>query len=146
MLYQENSYRNIILIAAGMGITPLYQLAKRIVENDEDETRITLLFSCKNYQVIPLREQIHSMQSYWNFSVRYFLSDDVHRFAEKQRKHDETIFYSRITEDILSKEINCISKTQNDSCVFVCGSKTFENVMMGYLKKFGIDNSCIVTL
>lgn len=145
LLYQENRYRNVVLIAAGTGIAPLYQLAKRITDNDEDETRITLLFSCKNYGTIPLREQIHSMQSYWNFTARYFLSEDVHCYAEKQRKHDETIYYSRLTEDILSKEMSRIPKTHNDCCVYLCGSKTFENEMTEYLKKLGLNNSNIVT-
>ena len=144
--YQENSYRNVILIAAGTGIAPLYQLAKTIVNNEEDETRVTLLFSCRSYKTIPLREEIHSMQSFWNFSVSYFLSDDVRCHDEKQQhKHDETVYYSRLTEDILLQEMNRISKTRDVSFVYLCGSKTFEKEMASYLKKSGIDSSCIVT-
>jgi len=141
--YQENCYRSVVLIAAGTGITPLYQLAKSILDNQEDETRVQLLFCCKNYREIALHDDIHSMQSYWNFSVRYFLSDGVD--ADELKRHNEMICYSHLNEEMLLDEMNGVRNVNGNFCVYLCGSKTFENDMIGYLNKFGIHNSSIVT-
>ncbi|KAJ3146823.1 hypothetical protein HDU86_008381 [Geranomyces michiganensis] len=43
--YEANSVADIGMIAGGTGITPMYQLIKRILRDPDDETRVTLLFA-----------------------------------------------------------------------------------------------------
>nr|CAG4639491.1 EOG090X0CKF [Daphnia magna] len=74
--YQPNSYRNVLLIAAGTGITPVYQIARMIIDNPEDETRVVLLYSCRTYADIIFRDKFHQLQDYWNFKDRQLLFRD----------------------------------------------------------------------
>ena len=142
--YQPNRYRNILLIAAGTGIAPLYQLAKLILGNEDDETRLTLFYCCKNYRSVILHDDIHCMQRYWNFDVTYFLSDDSNRDADQLRRHNERIVYGRLSRSILSEELEKI-RNVNDVGVFLCGSKTFESEITGYLVDCRVNSSLIIT-
>lgn len=139
--YKPNKYKNVLMIAAGTGITPMYQLAKLIVDNPDDETRVTLLYGCKNYQEILLRPQLHQMQDYWNFKVCYFLSDDIQQSANLVRKHNEDISYHRIDDEVVERMI----KDMNGSLrVYLCGPKAFEkDVLMNLTVKLTEKNSIV---
>lgn len=145
--YRANVYRDVVLIGAGTGITPLYQLARIITDNPEDETRVRLIYCCRTYGEILLRRELHEMQSFWNFTVRYFLSRDVRKEAEGFRKHNEDVTYSRLTEEELLKEIPSallVSGKSNVVKVFLCGPKPFESHVMNWLDKV-MDKSLIET-
>ncbi|KAJ3171950.1 hypothetical protein HDU88_006760 [Geranomyces variabilis] len=43
--YEANSVKDIGMIAGGTGITPMYQLIKRILRDPSDNTRVTLIFA-----------------------------------------------------------------------------------------------------
>ena len=79
--YEANTFKSVLLIAAGTGIAPIYQLANRIIDNEEDETKIVLLYACRTYDAILLRADLHRMQSYWNFSVETADSPQHHTAA-----------------------------------------------------------------
>lgn len=139
--YRSNLSRYVILIGAGTGIAPLYQLARTITDNEDDETRVKLLYSCRAYREILLRPELHRMQGYWNFSVRYFLSRDKQKEAESLRKHNEDITYSRLTKEILHQECCSLS-----SCVrvYLCGPKSFESYVIDSLESV-VDKYAIET-
>ena len=138
--YKPNSYSNVLFIAAGTGITPMYQLAKLVIDNPDDETRIKLLYCCRNYSEILLRAQLREMQDYWNFKVRYFLSDNV---SDSTALHNEDVNCHQLTYDIVHKEISSMKK--NSLRVFLCGPKSFEKQLIDNLTKIGIEKSSIVT-
>ncbi len=139
--YKPNRYSNILLIAAGTGITPMYQLSKLIIDNPEDETRVQLLYACKSYSEIFLRAHLHQMQDYWNFKVRYFLNGDVNHCANVL--HNEDVSYESLTDEIVRKEISVMKK--NSLRVYLCGPKAFEKQLTENLTKIGIERSSIVT-
>lgn len=139
--YKPNSHPKVLLIAAGTGIAPLYQLLKLIVDNQDDETRVTLFYGCRNYEEILLRPQLHEMQDFWNIKIRYFLSDDIEQRANAVRKHNEDIVYHKINADSVEKEVN----VTNSPRVYLCGPKAFEIHFVEKLTEFGVDKSSIVT-
>lgn len=141
--YKPNSYRNVLMIAAGTGITPLYQITKLIIDNPDDETRVFLLYGCKTYSEIIFQREFHHLQDYWNFKACYFLSDDENQDAETLKRHNEEIIYHTLDEETL-KEMSVIK--QSDSLrVYLCGSKAFEKKIIEYLTKIGIEKSSIIT-
>ena len=131
--YTANKDRCVTLIAAGTGIVPLYQLAKTIVDNDNDETRVKLIYCSKSYEDIILRTEIHRLQSYWNFSCQHYLDGGITE-ASLSKKHDEIVNYCKLTEDMLHKE-TCGMPIQTR--FYVCGPRNFEKDMVSYLKRFG---------
>lgn len=141
--YKPNTLGSVLLIAAGTGIVPLYQLADRIVENEDDETRVTLLYACRAYDEILLQPELHRMQNYWNFKVRYFLSRCDRQQADSARKHNEDVFCNRITREDLEAEISSLKSSSFR--VFVCGPRAFERHMIDWLKDSGVQQFQIDT-
>lgn len=141
--YTPNSYRNVLLIAAGTGITPIYQMARLVIDNPEDETRVLLLYSCKTYSDIIFHDKLHQLQDYWNFKVRYFLSDDLKQDAEAVRRYNEDINYHRLSKDVLNHQLNFM--IHDNLRVYLCGTKSFEKMVVEELTKIGIVESSIIT-
>ena len=142
--YRENVYSDVVLIGAGTGVTPLYQLARLITDNAEDDTRVKLLYCCRNYREILLRPDLHRMQSYWNFTVRYFLSRDGQREADGLRKHNEDVTYSRLTEELLVNELSPALSRNKCLKVYLCGPKSFESHVTTCIQKL-LDKCLIET-
>lgn len=55
--WQANKYREITMIAGGAGITPMYQLARGILDNPADSTRIRLLVGVNTDADVLLRDE-----------------------------------------------------------------------------------------
>ena len=62
------------MLAVGTGIAPMAQIIQTVLNNEEDETMVTLLYGCKTYQDILLKSQINNWSRYWNFTCSYYLS------------------------------------------------------------------------
>ncbi|XP_071841734.1 NADH-cytochrome b5 reductase-like isoform X3 [Apostichopus japonicus] len=73
--YHTNQYSHIYLLAAGTGITPIYQIIRHIVQNEEEETILKLLYASRTYRDILMRKELNDLAHYWNFKVLYFVSD-----------------------------------------------------------------------
>jgi len=56
--YKPNQVRAFGMIAGGTGITPMYQVARAILENPEDKTKIHLIYANVTYDDILLKEDL----------------------------------------------------------------------------------------
>ncbi|CAH1773595.1 unnamed protein product [Owenia fusiformis] len=117
--YKSNTYRHLLLVAAGTGIAPMVQVIQDILENEEDETFIRLVFSVKTYQDIILKDLLKKWQCYWNFTVTYVISQDPTCIG----KYGEDIHIGRITEDFLVAELD---KCVGSKLILICGTKSFD--------------------
>ena len=68
--------RQLCMIAAGSGITPMFQLIKTILENDSDSTAIHLIFANRTEEDIILKAQLDVYANKYpnKFHVTYILS------------------------------------------------------------------------
>ena len=57
----QNEFESIGLIAGGTGITPMLQVAQRIVENEHDATKVSLIFANVREEDILLRSKIEEL-------------------------------------------------------------------------------------
>ncbi|KAF2359590.1 Oxidoreductase FAD/NAD(P)-binding, partial [Trinorchestia longiramus] len=73
-LYTRNMFKKLLLLGAGTGIAPLYQVIQHVLNDGEDETLMTLLYSSKSFSDMLLRNELLEYSRYWNFDVRHFLS------------------------------------------------------------------------
>ncbi|KAI7155790.1 hypothetical protein KC349_g6710 [Hortaea werneckii] len=83
--------RDVIFVAGGAGITPLYSLAREALKDDGDRTRIHLLWGVNGERDIVLRDELAALQERYpeRFDVRYFLSNgevDAGSAKEQQRE------------------------------------------------------------
>ena len=62
------------MLAAGTGIAPMSQVIQGVLNNEDDETFIQLIYACHTYQDILMKKKLEEWSGYWNFSVSYVLS------------------------------------------------------------------------
>lgn len=74
--YRSNMCRAIGMIAGGTGVTPMYQVARAVLENPSDRTVLSLLFANVTEDDILLKSELDSLaQSHPNrFKVKYVLN------------------------------------------------------------------------
>lgn len=141
--YVPNTISTLFLIAAGTGIAPMFRIIQSILNNDDDETRIKLLYSCPNLKDIPLLGYFKTWSSFWNFDITYFIP--LSREENEGRSlpyYRMKIVNHRLNLDHLSEQIRIISRCRLESSMFlICGTKSFEKDMINYLSKIGIDSN-----
>ena len=62
------------MLAAGTGVAPMIQVIRHIVHNEEEDTFVRLLYACRTYKDLLLREELNQLAAFWNFTVLYVLS------------------------------------------------------------------------
>lgn len=74
--YKVNMWERVGMLAGGTGITPMYQLLRRILENPKDQTRVSLIFANRKREDILLANELVSLQSaYSNFHLYCTLTE-----------------------------------------------------------------------
>lgn len=135
-----NSYRHLLMLCAGTGIAPMYPIAKSVVENDLDETVIHLLFACKGFEDILLRDELQRLCLYWNFRAEIFLSR-VESAIESQARYGECVRKGRIDKVVISEYL--VGKVSQQVFVLVCGTKSFNKDVINYVKQVGVPDDNI---
>ncbi|OAD57798.1 NADH-cytochrome b5 reductase-like, partial [Eufriesea mexicana] len=72
--YESNSFQTIIMFSMGSGITAVYPIAKSIVNDELDDTKIHLIGGFKNILQIPLKKELQTLSDYWNFKCTLYIS------------------------------------------------------------------------
>ncbi|KAL7202905.1 hypothetical protein ACSBR1_034375 [Camellia fascicularis] len=74
--YQPGQVRAFGMLAGGTGITPMFQVARAILENPNDKTNINLIYANVTYEDILLKEELDNLAcSFPNrFNVYYVLN------------------------------------------------------------------------
>lgn len=119
--YRENSVTEIGMIAGGTGITPMYQLVKRILQSKTDKTRISLYYLNKTRQDILLQKELdHFAKTYPDrFKLVYGL--DQLQVKTKSSGEEKYIFGRPDEATIASIMPSPSLGESNGSCVLVCG-------------------------
>lgn len=74
--YEPGKYRAFGMLAGGTGITPMFQVARAILENPSDKTKVHLIYANVTYEDILLKEELDSFAKDFSdqFSVYYVLN------------------------------------------------------------------------
>ena len=137
------------MIAGGSGITPMIQVLTEILENPDDKTEVSLLFSNRTEDDIIAKSQLDAAAAkYPNFKVKYVLS----RPKDPSKWEEESGEKGHINADLIKKYIPAAS---DDTLIFVCGPPPFyvsisgdkdysssppaQGVLDGTLKELGYD-------
>lgn len=74
--YQPNQVRAFGMLAGGTGITPMFQVARAILENPDDKTIVHLIYANVTYEDILLKDELDNLAISFpsRFSVYYVLN------------------------------------------------------------------------
>ena len=76
--YQPNAVEDLVLMAAGTGITPFYQLLKQILSENQDSTNIMLYYCNRNKDEVLLKRELDLLQARCpRLKIVYALDDPV---------------------------------------------------------------------
>lgn len=130
-------YRYILMLAAGTGIAPMSQVVQGILNNEEDETFIHLLYGCHTYKDILMKKELDEWAGYWNFSVTYALSQE----QGKNYQYGDKVCERRIDETSIQQEIS--GKTMDKFMILICGTRSFDEDIMKYCENLGFNQKQI---
>ncbi|XP_047019882.1 NADH-cytochrome b5 reductase-like [Helicoverpa zea] len=116
---EPNKYDRIIMIAQGTGIAPFITIIDEILNDEDNMTKIRLLYCCKCENSILFRDILYAFKSYWNFTYDIFLSTSC--TSNFKCKYQEPIKQHRLNKEYLFKLKPFL---QNDQ-VLICGAPTF---------------------
>lgn len=124
--WKPNSVPHVTLIAGGSGVTPIYQLARGILSNPEDKTKVTLVYAANTEEDILLREEFERYQREFpgRFDAMYVVS---------QPAEGSSVRKGRVSKELLSE----ITQSK-DGKVFMCGPPAMETALKGDRKTKGI--------
>ena len=114
-----------VLIAGGVGITPLYSICQTLAER-EDARPILLFYGARDYDDLTFREELDALQGVMNLQVIYVLSEPSDEW------HGERGF---ITTDILKRYL---PKQYRRFVYFICGPEPLMDAMEEALPDLGV--------
>ena len=134
-VYTPNQFQQLVLLACGTGITPMIQVINYILDNENDDTNIKLLYSCQTQHDILLKDRLNEFSAYWNFQVIYFLSRSNEESVAADKGsicYQDQLKFVRIDQSILMSEI-----IEANVKVLICGTWSFTKDMIKYLFQLG---------
>lgn len=120
-----NKHEQIVMIAGGTGITPMYQVIRNIFKNPEDKTKVTLVFGNLTEQDILLRKEFNELENTYPRRFRAFYVLDKPPAEWTQGK-------GHINKDLL-KTVMPEPKEGNIK-IFVCGPPGLYKAISGAKK------------
>lgn len=90
-VYEANMWDAVGMVAAGTGITPMYQVLLEVLANARDATEVRLVYASRSPADIILKDELDALAAvYPNFKVTYVVSkpDDAWHGATGHVSHD----------------------------------------------------------
>lgn len=123
---KDDRYQKYLLIAGGIGITPLRSLAETLVKQNKD---VVLLYASHKERSIALKNELENLTSAGNLKLHYIISDDQDWIGEKGRIDQEKI--QRLAPDYQGRQ------------VYLCGPKLMMKAIIDSFNNLGLKRSKI---
>lgn len=125
--YEPNSYRRLLMVCGGTGITPMWQVFTSILNDPHDHTQITLVFANVTEDDILLKYELDELASTYThrFSVFYVLNNPPQGW-------DGGVGF--VTKPILEEQFG---PPRRDSLALMCGPPPMNKAMKQILGEMG---------
>lgn len=135
--WEANKHPEITMIAGGAGITPMYQLARGILDNPEDKTKIRLLFGVNTDADVLLKDEFDAWERQYpgRFKAVYTVSNPEAGSPLRKGYVDRALI-----------EQEGVKATVDGTQVFICGPPPMEAALTGrkgILEELGFKKSQI---
>ncbi|KAK4188459.1 hypothetical protein QBC35DRAFT_382680 [Podospora australis] len=128
--WTTNQHEHVALIAGGAGITPMYQLARRILKDPEEKTRVTLVWGVNSDADIFLGKEFAEFEQKYpgRFKAVYVVSQ-----PEAGSTHRKGYVNKTVLEEV---GLAASDEKNRDIKVLVCGPPAMEKALKD--KKTGV--------
>ncbi|TLD31856.1 NADH-cytochrome b5 reductase 2 [Venturia nashicola] len=142
--------RDLVFVAGGAGITPIYSLARGILSNTDDKTRIQLLWGVNGTRDIVLKDELEQLEKQYpgRLQVVYCVSGPEGK-PEAASLGDEARYKKGYVDKTALQEAIARTEALGDAKgtkVFLCGPPTMESALIaknGALAELGIEKKNI---
>lgn len=129
--WTPNQHEHVAMIAGGAGISPMYQLARGILKNPADKTRITLVWGVNTDEDLFLANEFNAMQAKYPGRVKV-----VYVVAQPSASSPHPNGF--VTKQILEAAgVSPANEKNKDTKVLVCGPPPMEKALKGTKSLFG---------
>ena len=135
-----SQYSRIGMLCCGTGIAPMIQVARAVVEREEEETFLHLVYGCRTQDDVLLKTELDHFSSYWNFTVLFALSRTSQSNLAVNPgsiKYADKVHFGRIDAELVEREMPCPQSGGGRSIVLICGTRSFDDDMIQYLMRLG---------
>uniref|UniRef100_A0A7S1C1T7 NADH-cytochrome b5 reductase n=1 Tax=Bicosoecida sp. CB-2014 TaxID=1486930 RepID=A0A7S1C1T7_9STRA len=117
--------KQLAMVAAGSGITPMMQVLRTALLDNDSPVELTLLFANRTRADIIMRAELDKLAAAkpTAFRVTYFVSDGGGA-GDGEGKEDDGVIVGRIDQAALAKHL---PPPSTDICVLVCGPSSFND-------------------
>ena len=141
-------YTHIGMLACGTGIAPMIQVIRAVVENEDDQTFLHLIYASRTPDDILMKEQLDHFASFWNFTVLYSLSRTSQSSLSSRAgsiKYADKVHIGRIGRKVVEQEMPHPSNSGRKVKVLICGTPSFNEDMTIYLTQIGYTSDMCFT-
>lgn len=139
--YKPNKYGHLLMFVSGTGIAPMLSIIQSITDNEEDETFVTLTGCFRTYEDIYMKSLLQEQSLYWNVKMFYVLSKEE-TLENLPWSYREKTHLGRLNLEVIKTLVNSCRKAP---FALVCGSITFNQDVLNYLRSAGLDeDSCFM--
>ncbi|XP_041133273.1 NADH-cytochrome b5 reductase-like isoform X3 [Polyodon spathula] len=134
-------YGHLLMFVSGTGIAPMLSIIQYITDNEEDETLVTLTGCFRTYEDIYMKSLLEEQSLYWNVKTFYVLSKEE-TLENLPWSYREKTHLGRLNLEVVK---TLVSSKRNAPFALICGSVTFNQDVLNYLKSAGLDqDSCFI--
>ncbi|XP_050450960.1 NADH-cytochrome b5 reductase-like [Cataglyphis hispanica] len=136
--YKSNSFRQIVMFSIGSGIAALYPIARSIVDDETELTRIHLVAGFQSMTHVPLKKELRHLTDYWNFKCTLQLS----QLNDKTKNlHGFNIKASRLNKSLVADYLQC--NDTETTLILICGTLEFNHSMKEWLQEMNYAHTYI---
>ncbi|XP_072760856.1 NADH-cytochrome b5 reductase-like [Anoplolepis gracilipes] len=136
--YKSNSFRQIVMFSIGSGIAALYPIARSIVDDETELTRIYLIAGFRSVAHIPLKKELRHLVDYWNFKCTLQLSQLNDKTVSL---HGFDIKVGRLNKSLVTNYLQC--NDTETTLILICGTLEFNLSMKEWLHEMNYAHTYI---
>lgn len=133
--FPEENSGDLVMLAGGIGITPLYSIIKSRLKSN-NKNNITLFYSNKTLKEAPFLDELVSLEKNKSSALKI-----INVLTQETIKSPLVLEYSRINREMLMKYV----VSTDNKCYYICGSVGFVNDVWKMLKDIGVEEGRIFT-
>jgi len=133
--HDRQRQKRLLFICQGTGLVPILSVIREILDDEEDETNLRLLYSVRCYDEILMKSDLYDFCDYWNFSMKIFVKQDPE--LNKLQGPNKEMICDRISLAHIKSEMMV------DTYTITCGSKEYMNSVCDNLQLLHVNKENI---